>query len=45
MLNLDNLSNKDTLSNLLKDSLRPLRIRELIILMIFNSFNKRPFLI
>ena len=32
MLNLNNLNNRDTLSNLLKDSLRPLRIEELIIL-------------
>ena len=43
MLNLNNLSNRDTLSNLLNNSLRPLIIRELIILIIFNSFNKRPF--
>ena len=43
MLNLDNLSSKDTLSNLLKDSLRPLRIGELIILTIFDGFNRRPF--
>ena len=43
MLNLDDLSSGDTLSDLLKDSLRPLKIGELIILTIFNGFDKRPF--
>ena len=43
MLNLDNLSSGDTLPNLLNNSLKPLIIGELIILTIFNGFNKRPF--
>ena len=43
MLNLNNLSSRNTLSNLLDNSLRTLIIGELIILTIFNSFNRRPF--